>query len=145
MGLYTRYNLESSFIKGKSQRRILSQMTIIDQATTGQIAAGASSRPSVLVVGGGLAGLTASKYLVDAGFQVTLLEKRPILGGKVSAWQDAEGDWIETGLHAFFGAYEEIYKLMRELDTYQHISWKKHELRYTLAGGEQFAFKTVNL
>jgi 15-cis-phytoene desaturase len=100
---------------------------------------------TVLIVGGGLAGLTAAKYLSEAGFGVTLLEKRPVLGGKVSAWQDAEGDWIETGLHAFFGAYEEIYTLMRELGTYRHIDWKKHVLTYTLAGGERFSFATVNL
>ena len=103
------------------------------------------SRPTAIVVGGGLAGLTAAKYLVDGGYKVTLLEKRAVLGGKVSAWKDAEGDWIETGLHAFFGAYEEIYNLMRELGTYENISWKKHELTYTLEGGERFSFATVNL
>src|SRR4051812_29094184 len=106
---------------------------------------GSGQKPTVLVVGGGLAGLTAAKYLAEAGFGVTLLEKRPVLGGKVSAWKDAEGDWIETGLHAFFGAYEDIYTLMRELGTYDYIDWKKHVLTYTLAGGERFAFQTVNL
>ncbi len=104
-----------------------------------------NERQKVVVVGGGLAGLTASKYLVDAGYEVLLLEKRPILGGKVSAWKDGDGDWIETGLHAFFGAYEEIYTLMKELGTYENVLWKKHELQYTLAGGERFSFATVNL
>ena len=33
------------------------------------------------------------------------LQARDVLGGKVSAWQDDDGDWIETGLHIFFGAY----------------------------------------
>ncbi len=120
-------------------------MEMLERVDAGQERAGGDGKPSVIVVGGGLAGLTASKYLVDAGFQVTLLEKRPVLGGKVSAWKDAEGDWIETGLHAFFGAYEEIYNLMRELGTYDNISWKKHELTYTLAEGERFSFATVNL
>jgi 15-cis-phytoene desaturase len=107
--------------------------------------AGTRNKPTVLIVGGGLAGLTAAKYLSEAGYGVTLLEKRAILGGKVSAWKDADGDWIETGLHAFFGAYADIYTLMRELGTYDHIDWKKHELTYTLAGGERFSFQTVNL
>jgi len=31
-----------------------------------------------------------------------------VLGGKVSAWQDKDGDWIETGLHIFFGAYPNV-------------------------------------
>jgi len=91
----------------------------------------------VLILGGGLAGLAAAKRLVDNGFQVELLEKRNILGGKVSSWKDAEGDWIETGLHCFFGAYREIYELMKELGTYQYILWKKHELTYTLSKGER--------
>src|SRR5947209_4868445 len=116
-------------------------MRTFEEAKTGL----SSKRQRVAVVGGGLAGLTAAKYLVDAGYDVLLLEKRPILGGKVSAWKDAEGDWIETGLHAFFGAYEDIYTLMKELGTYDNILWKKHELQYTLAAGERFSFATVNL
>lgn len=104
-----------------------------------------SQRKSVIVVGGGLAGLSAAKYLADAGYKVTLLEKRAVLGGKVSAWKDADGDWVESGLHVFFGAYEEIYELMKELGIYQNVLWKKHELLYTLKDGERFSFSTVNL
>ena len=79
---------------------------------------------------------------MDAGYQVELLEQRPILGGKVSSWRDAEGDWVESGLHVFFGAYVEIFDLMRELGIYEHILWKEHVLTYTLAEGERFAFRT---
>ncbi|MCS6989414.1 MAG: FAD-dependent oxidoreductase [Chloroherpetonaceae bacterium] len=99
----------------------------------------------VLILGGGLAGLAAAKRLVDNGFQVQLVEKRDIFGGKVSAWKDAEGDWVETGLHCFFGAYSELYDLMREIGTYDCILWKKHELNYTLSKGERFAFRTWDL
>lgn len=38
-----------------------------------------------------------------------------MLGGKVSAWQDEDGDWIETGLHIFFGAYPNMMNLFNEL------------------------------
>jgi len=112
--------------------------------TQGLNDAGATPR-RVLIVGGGLAGLAAAKTLVDAGVPVTLLESRPILGGKVSSWRDADGDWIESGLHVFFGAYVEIFDLMRELDIYDHILWKEHVLTYTLDGGERFAFQTWDL
>lgn len=99
----------------------------------------------VIIAGGGLAGLAAAKKLVDAGLRVELYEKRPILGGKVSSWQDADGDWIETGLHVFFGAYDEIFVLMRELGIYDHILWKEHVLTYTLDQGERFEFRTMPL
>ncbi len=112
-------------------------MTAAPQTTTGG--------NSVLILGGGLAGLTAAKRLVDKGFSVQLVEKRDIFGGKVSAWKDKDGDWVETGLHCFFGAYKEIYDLMKELGTYDAILWKKHELNYRLSQGVKFKFKTWNL
>jgi 15-cis-phytoene desaturase len=97
---------------------------------------------TVIIGGGGLAGLAAAKRLVDAGYRVELLEQRPILGGKVSSWRDAEGDWVESGLHVFFGAYVEIFDLMREVGIYENVLWKEHVLTYTLTAGERFAFRT---
>ena len=69
-----------------------------------------------------------------------LLEGRGIPGGKVSSWRERDGDWIESGLHVFFGAYDEIFKLMHELGIYENILWKEHALIYTLDNGERFAF-----
>lgn len=99
----------------------------------------------VLIIGGGLAGLTAAKRLVDRGFQVRVLEKRPIFGGKVSAWKDEDGDWIESGTHCFFGAYGVLYDLMKEIGTYHAVLWKDHRLTYTLDGGSSFTFDTWDL
>lgn len=104
-----------------------------------------AQRKKVVICGGGLAGLSAAKLLLDSGFDVELLEGRDILGGKASSWQDSDGDWIESGLHIFFGAYDEIFKLMRELGIYENILWKEHVLTYTLDKGERFAFRTANL
>lgn len=100
---------------------------------------------SVLILGGGLAGLTAAKRLTDRGFAVKLIEKRPIYGGKVSSWKDEEGDWIESGTHCFFGAYDVLYDLMREIGVYDAVLWKDHKLTYTLAGGSSFTFNTWDL
>jgi len=102
-------------------------------------------RKKVLVGGGGLAGLAAARKLVDAGYQVEVLEKRNILGGKWSSWKDSDGEWIETGLHVFFGAYDEIFTMMRELGIYDRILWKDHVLTYTLNEGERFDFRTAKL
>ncbi|NTU58866.1 MAG: NAD(P)-binding protein [Chlorobiaceae bacterium] len=102
-------------------------------------------KKKVLIIGGGLAGLTAAKRLVDRGFQVRVLEKRPIYGGKVSAWKDDEGDWIESGTHCFFGAYGVLYDLMKEIKTYHAVLWKEHQLTYTLEGGKSFTFGTWDL
>ena len=57
---------------------------------------GEGAKKKVAIIGGGLSGLAAAKYLTDAGHTPLVLEARDILGGKVSAWQDKDGDWIET-------------------------------------------------
>lgn len=82
----------------------------------------------VAIAGGGLAGLACAKYLVDAGHQPIVYESRDVLGGLVAAWKDEDGDWYETGLHAFFGAYPNMLQLMKELGIDDRLQWKEHAL-----------------
>ncbi|PKU80286.1 Phytoene dehydrogenase, chloroplastic/chromoplastic [Dendrobium catenatum] len=56
---------------------------------------------AVVIAGAGLAGLSTAKYLADAGHKPILLEARDVLGGKIAAWKDKDGDYYETGLHIF--------------------------------------------
>jgi quinone-modifying oxidoreductase subunit QmoB len=44
---------------------------------------------TILVMGGGLAGLTAAKEAAAAGYDVTLVEKEAELGGKASGWRSS--------------------------------------------------------
>jgi 15-cis-phytoene desaturase len=62
------------------------------------------------------------------GHTPIILEREPVLGGLVSAWQDEDGDWVETGLHAFFGAYPNLLQLMAELGISDRLQWKQHTL-----------------
>lgn len=89
-------------------------------------------KKKVAIIGGGLSGLACAKYLVDAGHEPTVYEARDVLGGKVSAWQDADGDWIETGLHIFFGAYPNIMNLFAELDIHDRLQWKIHQMIFAM-------------
>ncbi|RZM78890.1 15-cis-phytoene desaturase [Leptolyngbya iicbica] len=82
----------------------------------------------VAIAGGGLAGLACAKYLVDAGHTPIVLESRDVLGGLVAAWKDEDGDWYETGLHVFFGAYPNMLQLMEELGIADRLQWKEHTL-----------------
>jgi 15-cis-phytoene desaturase len=82
----------------------------------------------VAIAGAGLAGLACAKYLCDAGHTPVIFEARDVLGGKVAAWQDEEGDWYETGLHIFFGAYRNMRRLFKELDIEDRLQWKSHSM-----------------
>jgi 15-cis-phytoene desaturase len=82
----------------------------------------------VVIAGAGLAGLSCAKYLTDLGHTPIVLERRDVLGGLVAAWKDSDGDWYETGLHAFFGAYPNMLQLLKELGIEDRLQWKEHTL-----------------
>src|ERR1700719_3256559 len=58
---------------------------------------------SVLVIGGGLAGLSSAIALADAGFRVHLLEKRPHLGGRATSYTLPDGSEVDNCQHVTLG------------------------------------------
>ncbi len=57
---------------------------------------------SVLILGGGLAGMAAAWRLCADGYGVTLLERRPYLGGRAYSFVDRDtGAQIDNGQHVF--------------------------------------------
>mmetsp|Transcript_39255 Transcript_39255/g.90417 ORF Transcript_39255/g.90417 Transcript_39255/m.90417 type:complete len:604 (+) Transcript_39255:50-1861(+) len=89
-------------------------------------------KKKVAIIGGGLSGLACAKYLAEAGHEPVVYEARDVLGGKVSAWQDKDGDWIETGLHIFFGAYPNMMNLFKELGIEDRLQWKVHKMIFAM-------------
>ena len=69
------------------------------------------SQRRVVVIGGGLAGITAAIGLRDAGVAVTLLESRPRLGGAASSYARA-GMMIDNGQHVFLGCCSSYQDLL---------------------------------
>ncbi len=64
----------------------------------------------VVVVGGGLAGITAALECLDAGAAVTVVEVRPRLGGAAYSFE-RDGLWLDNGQHVFLrccGAYRSL-------------------------------------
>jgi uncharacterized protein with NAD-binding domain and iron-sulfur cluster len=72
-----------------------------------------TGRP-VVVVGGGLAGITAAVALRDAGVDVTLLESRPWLGGSASSFSRGALT-VDTGQHVFLRCCDAYQGLIARL------------------------------
>ena len=101
-------------------------------------------KKKVIVMGGGLAGLSTAKHLVDAGHIPIVLEARSLLGGKVAAWVDEDGDVTETGLHVFFGAYPNAMTLFKELNIEDRLQWKDHAMIFAKPGSAKREFSTFD-
>ncbi len=67
-----------------------------------------------IVVGGGLAGLTAALDLQDAGWSVTVLEARPRLGGATASFTRRALE-VDTGQHVFLGCCTSYLGLLDRL------------------------------
>ena len=68
----------------------------------------------VAVVGGGITGLSAAFYLNRAGFDVTLIDAAPRLGGVITT-ETVQGCVIEGGPDSFLAAKPAAMELIREL------------------------------
>ena len=57
----------------------------------------------MIVIGGGLAGLSAAVALAEAGYRITVLEKRPFLGGHATSYVLPSGDHVDNCQHVTLG------------------------------------------
>jgi hydroxysqualene dehydroxylase len=74
--------------------------------------------PEVIVIGGGFAGLSAATALAERGIAVTVLEARPVLGGRAFAFTDpATGERVDNGQHVVTGGYRETFRFLRRIGT----------------------------
>ena len=70
----------------------------------------------VIIIGGGIAGLSAGVYAQKCGFDVTILESHSIAGGNCTSWK-RKGYLFEGGMHWLTGSgkSEALYKLWRHV------------------------------
>ncbi len=77
-------------------------------------------RPRVVVVGGGLAGLAAGIEAADRGAAVTLLERRPRLGGATWSFR-RRGIWFDNGQHVFLRCCDSYLAFLRRIGSADQV------------------------
>jgi len=80
--------------------------------------------PTVAVVGGGLAGLAAACSLSEAGFRVTVFERRPYLGGRASSYEHpGTGEVVDNCQHVLFALCTNLIAFYRTIGIENKIRW----------------------
>jgi len=81
----------------------------------------------VIVIGAGFAGLSAATALAEHDVRVLVLEARPSLGGRATAFTDpVTGERVDNGQHVLVGAYRETFAFLRRLRTETHVHLQRN-------------------
>ncbi len=94
-----------------------------------------STQPTVAIAGGGLAGLAAACALADAGFRITLFERRPFLGGRASSYEHpGTGEVVDNCQHVLFRVCTNLVEFYRRIGVEDKIRWYD-EMTFLEPGG----------
>ena len=77
----------------------------------------------VVIIGGGFAGLSAAAALADSGVAVLVLDARPRLGGRATAFPDRQtGEPVDNGQHVMFGCYRETMAFLGRIGAMGNVN-----------------------
>lgn len=80
------------------------------------------SPPDVIVIGAGVAGLSAAVNLAQRGARVCVLEARAVLGGRATSFNDPHtGERVDNGQHVLLGCYHETFRFLKTIGTEERV------------------------
>jgi squalene-associated FAD-dependent desaturase len=101
--------------------------------------------PSVGIIGGGLAGLSSACALADAGYRVTLFERRAFLGGRASSYEHpGTGEVVDNCQHVLLGCCTNLRNFYSRLGVEDKIRWYKR-ITFIEPGGRSSFIESSSL
>ena len=106
----------------------------------------------VIIIGGGIAGLTAAHHLKRQKVAVTLLERDNSVGGAIKTVLRNDRYLLELGPNTFLGSSDPIFELARELEIDRHLVQNDSKKRFVFRneklhevpiGPKEFLFSPV--
>ena len=80
-----------------------------------------ASKPHVIILGGGISGISAAAALLGRDYPVTLVEARGFLGGRAFSFTDRQtGEQVDNGQHVIAGCCTEFRSFLKRLGLEDH-------------------------
>ena len=93
--------------------------------------------PTVTVIGGGVAGMSAACALAEAGYRVQLVERRGYLGGRASSYlHPGVNEVIDNCQHVLFGCCTNLIGFYKRIGVENKIHWTR-EMTMIEPGGRR--------
>ena len=95
----------------------------------------------IVVIGGGMAGLSAAVFLTSKKNPVTLLEASHSLGGRTISYAENSGSLYDNGQHIMMGCYHETFNFLRTINAVDNFYIQKDLEIIFQRSGEYFPLK----
>jgi squalene-associated FAD-dependent desaturase len=92
--------------------------------------------PSVIVAGGGLAGMASAAALASAGWQAELIEARPFLGGRAASYALPTGELIDNCQHILLRCCVNLLDFYRRMGVADKVRFHR-EFHFLEPGGRR--------
>jgi zeta-carotene desaturase len=80
-------------------------------------------QPDVVVIGGGVSGLTAAVDLSSHGFSVLVVEQKQYCGGRTHSFIDKKtGDEVDNGQHLMMGCYRSTLRFLSTIGSLSNVT-----------------------
>jgi hydroxysqualene dehydroxylase len=81
----------------------------------------------VIIIGGGLSGLSSAVFLSEAGYEINLFEAKPFLGGRAYSFIDSKtGTEIDNGQHILMGCYPYTFKYLEKIGSFDKLKFQNN-------------------
>lgn len=100
----------------------------------------------VVVIGGGLAGLSCAVALSDAGIRVRLFEGADVFGGRAQSLVDeTTGETVDIGPHVLTSDHRNMLALLKRLGTERNINWQPERFITLIDDGRPVSMRNHRL
>lgn len=79
-------------------------------------------KKKIIVIGGGISGISAALSAIDSGFDVSIIESSNTFGGRMNSYYDNQTkDSLDNGQHIMVGAYSAFLDIVKLLGNYNNL------------------------